>query len=88
VKTVTVRDLRQRWPQAEALLRVERELVITRDGQPVAKLVCVATAPPERKRFDPAEHAAWQARVFGKGKVVRRVEQALGRARADRQLGR
>jgi antitoxin (DNA-binding transcriptional repressor) of toxin-antitoxin stability system len=87
VKTITVRDLRQRWPQAEALLRVERELVITRDGLPVAKLVRVAPAP-ERKRFNPAAHAAWQARVFGKGKVVRRVDQALARARADRRLGR
>jgi hypothetical protein len=32
MKTITVRDLRQRWPAAERLLQTEHELVITRDG--------------------------------------------------------
>ena len=30
MKTLSVRDLRQRWPQAEALLRVEHEIIISR----------------------------------------------------------
>ena len=88
MKTITVRDLRQRWPQAEALLKVEHELVITRDGQPVAKLVRIIPAKTTRTRFDPAQHATWQARVFGKGKVIRWVDQALAQARADRMLTR
>jgi len=29
MKTISVRDLRQRWPEAEARLQVEKEIVIT-----------------------------------------------------------
>lgn len=88
MKTITVRDLRQRWPQAEALLKAEHELVITRDGQPVAKLVRIIPTKTRRTRFDPAEHATWQARVFGKSKLIRWVDQSLAQARADRMLAR
>ncbi len=88
MKTMTVRDLRQRWPQAEALLKTEHELVITRDGQAVAKLVRIVPTKTRRTRFAPAEHAAWQARVFGKGKLIRWVDQALAQARTDRRLDR
>jgi antitoxin (DNA-binding transcriptional repressor) of toxin-antitoxin stability system len=88
MKTITVRDLRQRWPQAEALLQTEHEVVITRDGQAVAKLVRIIPTKTRRPRFDPAEHATWQARVFGKGKLIPWVDQALAHARADRRLAR
>ena len=43
MKTISVRDLRQRWPEAEARLQVEKEIVITRDAKPVAKLVPIQT---------------------------------------------
>jgi antitoxin (DNA-binding transcriptional repressor) of toxin-antitoxin stability system len=84
VKTITVRDLRQRWPEAEALLQVEKEIVITRDAKPVAKLIRIAERPKPRKRFDPAAHARWQRRIAG-GKVSRWVDRALEAARADRR---
>ena len=86
MKTITVRDVRQRWPHAEALLQEENELVVTRDGTPVAKLIRIAPQKRRRKRFDPAEHAAWQVSVFGKRKVVAWVDRALAEARADRKL--
>jgi antitoxin (DNA-binding transcriptional repressor) of toxin-antitoxin stability system len=84
VKTISVRDLRQRWPEAEALLQVEEEIVITRDARPVAKLVRIAERPRPRKRFDPATHARWQRRVAG-GRVSRSVDQAVSEAREDRR---
>jgi antitoxin (DNA-binding transcriptional repressor) of toxin-antitoxin stability system len=74
--TITVRDLRQRWPQAEAMLRTEREIVITRDGKPVAKLVRVRERREARKRFDAKRHAAWQARMSA-GRTVRWVDELL-----------
>ena len=86
MKTITVRDVRQRWPEAEKLLQVEKELVVTRDGIPVARLVRLTPERRLRKRFDPAEHAAWQRSVFGKGKTVRWVDRALASGRADRRL--
>ena len=85
MKTITVRDVRQRWPHAEALLQVEKELLVTRDGKPVAKLVRIGPESGRRKRFDPVEHRAWQARLFGKRRVAW-VDRALAESRADRSL--
>jgi len=62
MKTITIRDLRHRWPDAEALLKDEGELVVTRDAEPVAKLVRFTESLPARKQFDPETHARWQAR--------------------------
>jgi antitoxin (DNA-binding transcriptional repressor) of toxin-antitoxin stability system len=83
VKTISVRDLRQRWPEAEARLKVEKEIVITRDAKPVARLVRIDERSKPRKRFDPAAHARWQRRIAG-GKVSRWVDRSLREAREDR----
>jgi antitoxin (DNA-binding transcriptional repressor) of toxin-antitoxin stability system len=76
MKTITIRDLRQRWPEAEAMLEREKELVVTRDGKPVAKLVRVAASRVRRKRFDPERHARWQRTVNGP-RTVRWVDEFL-----------
>ena len=83
MKTITIRDLRQRWPEAEAALAVEDEILITRDSKPVAKLVRLVPAKARRKRWDPEAHAAWLKRVWGHKKVPS-SDAALARARADR----
>jgi len=83
MKTISVRDLRQRWPRAEAMLRAEGEITITRDGKPVAKLVRLREPRSPRKRFDPKGHAAWQARTSG-GRTVRWVDEFL---QMDRDAG-
>ena len=85
MKTISVRDLRQRWPHAEALLQREHELLVTRDGTPVAKLVRVKPDAGRRRRFDPAEHRAWQRRLFGK-RAVSWVDRAVAESRAERPL--
>jgi antitoxin (DNA-binding transcriptional repressor) of toxin-antitoxin stability system len=87
VKTVSVRDLRQRWPEAEALLQVEREIIITRDSKPIAKLVRLAAANKPRRRFDPVAHAKWQRKING-GTVSRWVDRTLAEARQDRPVAR
>jgi len=84
MKTITIRDLRQRWPEAEAALQIEDEILITRDARPVAKLVRVAPERAKRPRWDPEEHARWQKRVAG-GKLSR-SDAALAASRADRTL--
>jgi antitoxin (DNA-binding transcriptional repressor) of toxin-antitoxin stability system len=76
MKTITVRDLRQRWPRAEAMLGREKEITVTRDGKPVAKLVRVREVETARKRFDPRRHARWQAKVSGQ-RTVQWVEEFL-----------
>jgi antitoxin (DNA-binding transcriptional repressor) of toxin-antitoxin stability system len=82
MKTISIRDLRQRWPEAEAALEVEDEILITRDSKPVAKLVRIHTATATRPRWDMAEHARWQKKVSG-GKISR-SDAALAPARAER----
>jgi antitoxin (DNA-binding transcriptional repressor) of toxin-antitoxin stability system len=69
MKTITIRDLRQRWPETEKALQTENELIITRDGQPVAKLVRVAPKEPRRKRWNPEEHMRWLKKVWGNKQV-------------------
>jgi antitoxin (DNA-binding transcriptional repressor) of toxin-antitoxin stability system len=80
---MSVRDLRQRWPEAEALLLVEREIIITRDSKPVAKLVRIDDRGKARRRFDPVAHAKWQRSVAG-GRITRWVDRAVSEGRADR----
>ena len=88
MKSITIRDLRQRWPAAEQLLETERELLVTRDGRPVAKLVRVAPEEQRRPRFDPAQHQRWQAEVFGRHPAAGWIDAALAESRADRGLVR
>ena len=73
---MTIRDLRQRWPQAEAALQTENEILITRDSKPVAKLVRVMQTETRRKPWDPQAHLRWLKRTWG-GKQVRLVNKYL-----------
>ena len=82
MKTVTVRDLRQRWPETEKALQKEHEILITRDSKPVAKLVRYVE-PKKRARFNPVAHAKWQRKV-GAGKVTRWVDKGLLKERDER----
>jgi antitoxin (DNA-binding transcriptional repressor) of toxin-antitoxin stability system len=82
MKTITIRDLRQRWPEAEAALQVEDEILITRDSKPVARLVRISEIADSRPRWDAEAHARWQKKVSG-GKISR-SDAALAKGRADR----
>ena len=82
MKTITIRDLRQRWPEAEAALKLENEILITRDSKPVAKLVCLSPDAGKRPRWDAKEHALWQKKVSG-GEMSS-SDAALAQSRADR----
>lgn len=73
MKTVTVRDLRQRWPETERALEVEGEILVTRDAKPVAKLIRYTAPVKARKRFDPVAQAKWQRAVNGR-RVTRWVD--------------
>jgi antitoxin (DNA-binding transcriptional repressor) of toxin-antitoxin stability system len=86
MKTITIRDLRQRWPEAEAALQVEDEILITRDSKPVAKLVRVSPSVVRRPRWNVEEHARWQKKVSG-GKTSR-SDAALRASREERVFGR
>ena len=85
MKTISIRDLRQRWPEAEAALQVEDEIIITRDSKPVARLMRVVREKPKRKRWDPEEHKKWLKKVWG-NKQVPLVDKYLQRDREDRKL--
>lgn len=85
MKTITIRDLRQRWPEAEAALKIENEILITRDSKPVAKLVRFVQPETKRKRWNPVEHKKWIKKVFG-SKVFPSSDAQLAAARADRKL--
>ena len=83
MKTVTIRDLRLRWPELEKALQLENELTVTRDGQPVAKLVRMAAPNTARKRWDPQAHLGWLKKTWG-NKIFPSADAALARDRAER----
>ena len=85
MKTITIRDLRQRWPEAEAALQAEDEILVTRDSKPVAKLVRVTQTEVKRPRWTPEEHRRWIKKVFGQ-RVFPSSDEPLAAARADRKL--
>jgi antitoxin (DNA-binding transcriptional repressor) of toxin-antitoxin stability system len=85
MKSITIRDLRQRWPEAEAALQVEDEIIITRDSKPVAKLVRVVEPESRRKRWNPEEHLKWLKKVWG-NKQVNLVDKYLQADRDNRKF--
>jgi antitoxin (DNA-binding transcriptional repressor) of toxin-antitoxin stability system len=48
MRQVTVREIRSLLPEIEGTLRAEGELILTRHGRPVARLVAVAPEHPRR----------------------------------------
>jgi antitoxin (DNA-binding transcriptional repressor) of toxin-antitoxin stability system len=81
--TLTIRDLRQRWPEAERTLQTEEEIVITRDGKPVAKLVRFQEPQKKRPRFDAKKHMAEMLKTSG-GKLLPDSTPSFVADRADR----
>jgi antitoxin (DNA-binding transcriptional repressor) of toxin-antitoxin stability system len=86
MKTITIPDLRQRWPEAEAALQVENEILIARDAQPVARLVRVSASPARCLPWNPAVHTARIRKILG-AKIFPGVAALLAETRADRKLG-
>ncbi len=85
MKTITIRDLRQHWPEAEAALQVENEILITRDSQPVARLVRISQPAASHPRWNPKAHAARIKKILG-NRVFPSLDAALAADRADRPL--
>ena len=85
MKTITIRDLRQRWPEAEAALQVENEILITRDSQPVARLVRVYKPAARLPRWTPEAHKARIKKILG-DQIFPNLDAQLAADRADRKL--
>jgi antitoxin (DNA-binding transcriptional repressor) of toxin-antitoxin stability system len=66
MNTVTIRQVRQRWPLVEKRLAAEGELIITRDATPVATLSALRAAKSRpRKHFTKELHARWMKEIWG-----------------------
>jgi antitoxin (DNA-binding transcriptional repressor) of toxin-antitoxin stability system len=84
MKVMTVRDIRQRWPEAERALHEHDEVIVTRDGRPVARIL----PPPEpsamRPRVDWSAHRRWRASFWRKQPKQPSTEKDLAADRAER----
>jgi antitoxin (DNA-binding transcriptional repressor) of toxin-antitoxin stability system len=82
--TMTVRDVRLKWPEAERILARDGEIVVTRDAKPVARILPYRSSRTKpRKRFDPKEHALWLRRFWKSQPTQPRTDDLLRRERAD-----
>jgi len=85
VKTITIRDLRRKWLEVEYSLRREGEILVTRRGILIARLINIPPEQPKRRRrWNMEAHRRWQERVSG-GKITS-SDESLARSRADRKL--
>ncbi len=87
MKTMSVRDIRQKWPEAERLLALEGEIVVTRDSKPVAKII--PFFPPKakkRKRVDFEKLRKWRERFWKTQPPQPSSDEELARERADRDI--
>jgi antitoxin (DNA-binding transcriptional repressor) of toxin-antitoxin stability system len=80
MRTMTVRDIRLKWPEAERQLRAEGEIIVTRDSKPIARLLPFLAGPTaKRRRFDPIAHMRWLRRFWaGKPKPPSSDEMLAG----------
>lgn len=82
--TMTVRDVRLKWPEAERILARDGEVVVTRDSKPVARIVPYRTERmARRKRFDARQHATWLRRFWRSQPAQPSTDDLLRRERAD-----
>ena len=77
MKKMTVRALRHEWPKAEAILKENHDIVITKNGVDLARLSPIAPLRPKRKRFNPEEQARWRREIFGDGPPLNLVAKAI-----------
>ena len=62
---MTIREVRLQWPHAEKALAGGEEIIVTRDGQPVARLLpYVHPRKASRKSFDPEDHLRQMRRFW------------------------
>lgn len=60
MKRMTIREIRLHWPQAEQNLHKTGEIVVTRDGKPVARILPYVEAQPSRKsRWSASDQKKW-----------------------------
>ena len=85
MKAITIRDLRQPWPKTERILQTEKELIITCDGEPVARLVRIVPEPPQHRRWNPEAHKQWLNKTW-RSQPVRQTDKYLLADREDRKF--
>ena len=82
--TVSIRDLRQKWPAVERGLKRSGGVLVTRDSMPVARLLPLEdSGAPERERFNPQAHSQWLKKMWGKSSSTPWVDAALESDRSD-----
>jgi antitoxin (DNA-binding transcriptional repressor) of toxin-antitoxin stability system len=84
MKTISIRDLRQKWPVVERGLKTSGGMLITRGSIPVARLLPLEdSGETERERFDPEEHTKWMKQTWGASTPTPWVDDALAADRGD-----
>jgi antitoxin (DNA-binding transcriptional repressor) of toxin-antitoxin stability system len=83
--SMSVRDVRQRWPDTERALARHGEVIVTRDGRPVARIVPIAGADRDaRAAVDFDALARWRDEFWAKQPPQPSTDGELAASRADR----
>ena len=82
---MTIRELRQHWPAVEKALNTDEEILITRDGKPVARLLKFVDTAQIRPRFNSRRHLAEMRKILGNAPLPS-VDERLAKNRKDRSF--
>ncbi len=84
MKTVSIRDLRQKWPAIERGLKGSEGLLVTRDSKPVARLLPLENAAKGgRPQFHAKDQVQWLKKIWGTTETLPWVDAALAQDRGD-----
>jgi antitoxin (DNA-binding transcriptional repressor) of toxin-antitoxin stability system len=82
---MTIRDVRLHWPRAEKALAEVGEILVTRDGRPVARLLPYREKAAKRRRsFEPGRQLGWLSRFWKGAKAGPKTDELLATDRDDR----
>lgn len=85
MKTMSVLEIDQHWPEAREALRVDAGIVVTRDGETIGRLTPIEPEEDTRPRFDPEKNRLRREKLWGKGVVIDTLSGLL-EDREDRKL--
>lgn len=82
---MSVEDVHERWQELIASLASEGGILMTRDGEPFAKLLPPEPEDDDRPRYDPVAQKRWREEMWGKGVMMDSLSGLL-EDREDREL--
>jgi antitoxin (DNA-binding transcriptional repressor) of toxin-antitoxin stability system len=65
MKTMSVLEIDQHWPEAREALKADSGILVTRDGKAIGRLIPIEPEEDTRPRFDPEKNRLRRKKLWG-----------------------